>query len=228
MVDTKDIKFNMIENPEVMTPEEWKFFHKCEQIFKGLLKDLKKQNRLKSIAEMPSNSYKIIETSQRFSEAYNMIIPIFSGKGTMEKFVEHNRIFNINERDLPYLFASQLIGTMITSSESFRNNLLTILKMEDGFYDTMGLGTLLHRLEEVSPIYGKQLNDEIDSNLRNALVHGTFWVNGNHVYYCKDMKLINPKMIPLHKLMIEMKNANILNVCLFNLMVINATKGFFK
>jgi len=222
------VSVDKIENPESMTPEEWKYFRKCEQILRLLLDDLKQQNRLKRLVEMPLNSPKIIETSQRFGEAYNMIVPIFREKGIMDKFVKHNKIFGFNEKDLPYLFASQLVGTMITSTELIRNNLLTILKMKDGFSDVMGLGALLRRLEEVSPIYGKQLNDEIDSNLRNALAHGTFWIDGNHIYYCEDMRLINPKIIPLHKLMIRMKNANILSVCLFNLIIISAKQGFFR
>ena len=177
---------------------------------------------------MPVNSYNVIDTSQRLNEAYNMVIPIFKNINSMNDFINNNIKFGINEKDLPYLFASLLIGTMINSSESFRNNLLTILKLEDGFYEKMGLGTLLSQLELKSPVHGKKLNDEIDSKLRNALVHGTYWIDGNHIMYCEDMKLENPKTKPLHELMIDMKNANIMNTCLFNLMVTYAAKGFFN
>jgi len=218
-----------LANPEDMTDEEWDQWNKYRRIFSGLLDDLKRNNKLKSPDEMPRNFLKLIETTNRFARAYNMMQTIFEERGKSERFVEHNRDeFGITAEDLPYLYVSQIIAVLITNAELFRNTMLEILKMEDGFFERMGLGALLYELSEVSVRYGTELRDEIETVLRNAMVHGTFWIDGIFVYYCEDMTLENPRTIRLDKLMNEVKRYNIIARCFIWLIGEKASEGFFE
>jgi hypothetical protein len=217
-----------IANPEDMTKEEWELWHRYKCIFSSLLEDLKRDNMLKHSNKMPKNFLKLIEDGKKFNKSYNMMQRIFDEKGKSKRFVEHNKDeFGITEEDLPYLFVSQAISSLITNAEFFKNTMITILRMEKGFHDKMTVGALLSSLAKLYPKQGTTIKNEIDTDLRNALVHGTFWIDGKDVLYCKDMKLENPKSIGLDELLIKVKDHNIIAQCFLWLIGEKASKGFF-
>ena len=218
-----------ISNLEDMTPKEWKLWGCYESIFSGLLDDLKRNNLLKHPSTMPKNFIKLIETTNKFAITYNMVQFIFDEKGRSKRFVDQNKDeFKITEEGLVYLLVSQVITCLITNAELFRNAMLLILTMGDKFNERMGLGTLLRELIKVSPKHGTDIKNEIDTDLRNAMVHGTFWVDGLNIHYCTDMTLTNPKIIRLDKLIFEeVKCFNIIARCFIWLIGEKASKGFF-
>lgn len=216
-----------IANPEIMTPEEWKLYQDYTKLFQNLIKDLKEKNYLKHIREIPENHPNILETFQRFTKGYNMMIDTFYGEGKMKSFVERNKDFGVTEKEMPNLFVSQVIAFLIISSESFRNNLLAIIRWKEPFRKKMGLGELLTEIRNISPNYGKQVKDLLDTKLRNALVHGTFWIDGDTILYCNDMRLIKPSKIKLFNLLQVVKKTNVINTALFAVMVNYGQQGFF-
>lgn len=213
------MSFRAIANPEDMSPNEWNFFERCNILFSGLIEDLKDGGLLKTLEELPENQPKITETYAKINEGYNMFLDIFEESAQLLKFIKHNAVFGFTEEKLPYLLASVVIGEFIIINEMFRNLMLTILKLEDPFSEKMTLNQLLIELEKVSTYYGKEIKKLFLTKLRNALVHLTFWIDGNKLYFCDDMKLENPSNILISKLIMEVKKTAIMNTSLFVLIV---------
>jgi len=217
-----------IENLEDITQEEWELLHRYKIVLSDLLDDLKSKGKLKSLCKMPTNFPKLIETNRKFNRTYNMMLKIFDEKGKSKRFVENNKDeFGITEEDLPYLFISQVLSCFIFNMEFLRITMLEILK-RDKFKETIPFRTLISKLSKISPEYGKKLEDEIDINLRNAVAHGTFWIDSRNLYYCDNMRLEKPISIELSKLLIEVKRHNIIAQCFLCLVTEKLKKTFYS
>ena len=79
----------------------------------------------------------------------------------------------------------------------------------------MTLGQFLKRLKEVSGTKGKMLAKEIDVNLRNAIAHGLFWMDGVDTVYYEDVTLKSQKRIRLDNLW-NTRKQSIITQCLIN------------
>ena len=199
-----------------------------QPLFEGLLEDIKKNGYLKSSGNLPSKCTNLMVTTDKMGASYNMLQSIFEERGRSANFIEHNKIFNVTAEGLVYLLVSQSISNVLNNAEMLRNTLLEIIKTNGIFTDRMGLGTLLRKLDELSPNYGGKIRVEVDTDIRNALAHRTYWVDGRDVVYCTDMSLENEKRIDLGELWMEGKKMNILYQNLLKLIADKSQKGFFK
>lgn len=77
--------------------------------------------------------------------------------------------------------------------------------------DKETLGMLLDKLSRLS-VYGKKLRAEINNDLRNSIVHGRYWVDGNMMYYAKDPAFLDIRRMKLGDFIIkEAKRHNLIS-----------------
>ncbi len=217
--------YKAVDNPEYMTDKEWVFFERCELLVSGLIKELHKDGFLKNLKDLPKNQPNTIDTYSRFKKAYNMFVGVFKEPEQIKKFIESNNEFGFDQKNLPYLFVSVVLGHYIIHTEMFRNLILTILKFEEPFRPVMTLNQLFNEIEKTSTYFGSEIKKLFMGKLRNSLVHLTFWIDGDDLYYCDDMKLENPLKINIYEILIEVKKIAILNTCLFATMVNYGVSG---
>lgn len=217
-----------VANPWSMGEDDWKYWDQMQPLFEGLLEDIKRKGYLKSSGDLPSKFTNLMVTTDKMGASYNMLQSIFDEKGRSTNFVKHNKYFNVTAEGLVYLLVSQSISNVLNNAEMLRNTFLEIIKTNGRFTDKMGLGALLRELEELSPNFGGKVREEVDTDIRNALAHRTYWVDGRDVIYCTDMSLENEKRIDLVGLWMEGKNLNILYQNLIKLIADKSQKGFFK
>lgn len=219
---------NDVANPWSMGKDDWKYWDQIQPLFEGLMDDIKKKGYLKSPGDLHSKFTNLIVTTNKMATSYNMLQSIFEEKGRSAKFIKHNKCFNVTEEGLVYLLVSQSISNVLNNAEMLRNTLLEIIKTNGRFNDKMGLGYLLRKLDELSPNFGNKIRIEVDTNIRNALAHRTYWIDGVDVVYCTDMSLENEKRIDLWGLWMEGKKLNILYQNLIKLIADKSQRGFFK
>jgi hypothetical protein len=161
----------------------------------------------------------IMKNSNRLFAAYNMLFRVFEKKGMSRKFAEHNKPFRFYEQGLAYLFLSESIATVLRTAELFRNCFLYVLKTtrkrsENGFWSNMTLGQLLIQLDKITEGKSYNITEKLDVELRNALAHGLFWMDGSVLVYCKDVTLKNPKKIIVSELWIKTAEQSKIAQCL--------------
>jgi len=217
--------FSSISNPEIMNEEDRILYQNCIDLFSDLLIDLNHKNYLKKMKNIPANHSFILDMFMRFTKAYNMMLDALYPQQKMEDFINKNKGSGFTAKDIPDLFVSQVISSLILSSEGFKNNILAIIQWKKPFSKRMGLGTLLKALKKVSPKYGTEVKKLLDSQIRNSLVHGTFWLDDDSIFYCDDIRLIKPREIKIFDLLMLVKKTHIVNTALFTVMVDYAVKG---
>jgi hypothetical protein len=161
----------------------------------------------------------IMKNSNKLFAAYNMLFNVFEKRDMSKKFAEHNKSFGFYEDGLAYLFLSESIATVLRTAELFRNCFLFVLKTskkrsKDGFWSKMTLGDLLRQLDKVTQKKSCYLTEKMDVQLRNALAHGLFWVEGSVLVYCKDITLRKPKEIIVPELWIKAREQSKIAQCL--------------
>ncbi len=92
----------------------------------------------------------------------------------------------------------------------------------------MSLVPFLDRIKEISPKYGRLIEDELDIQLRNSFAHGTYRIDRQAFYYYSNVgELENPTPIALSDLWIKMKNHNLIYLCLVQLVSEKMRKASF-
>ena len=163
----------------------------------------------------------VMKDSNKLFAAYNMLFHVFEKKGRSTKFAEHNKPFGFHEDGVAYLFLSESIATVVRSAEFFRNCFLYVLKTTkrrsvNGFWSNMTLGSLLKQLDKVTQKKSRSLTEKIDIQLRNALTHGLFWLEGSVLVYCSDITLRRQKEIIVPELWIKTREQSKIVQCLIN------------
>lgn len=161
----------------------------------------------------------IMKNSNKLFAAYNMLFKVFEKRGMSKKFTEHNKPFGFDEDGVAYLFLSESIATVLRTAELFKNCFLYVLKTtkkrsKNGFWSKMTLGDLLSQLDKVTERKSRYLTEKIDVQLRNALAHGLFWMEGSVLVYCRDITLGKPKDIIVSKLWIKAREQSKIAQCL--------------
>jgi len=156
-----------------------------------------------------------MKTSDKLSDVYNMLFKIFEERGRSKKFAEYNKSYGFTEDRLAHLFLSEIISTFLRTTELFRNCFLITLKARKGFSSRMTLGQLLSQLEKVAP-KSKVITKKIDVNLRNALAHGLFWLEGVVLNYYEDIKLEKERSIRIDHLWNKVHEHSKITQCLIN------------
>jgi hypothetical protein len=152
-----------------------------------------------------------------------MLFRVFVERGNSKRFVGHNKKeFNFDEDNTAYLFLSESISTLLRSAELFKNCFLFILKAnrrrsDDGFWSNMTLGQLIGQLNEVTDGKARLLTVDIDTELRNALTHCLFWLEGSILVYYEDATLRKRKEVIVSELWIKGRKCSLIAQCLINL-----------
>lgn len=98
----------------------------------------------------------------------------------------------------------------------------------------MTLNPFMRGIKRYSPRNGRLIENELDIDLRNSFAHGLFRIEIRDrteprlLYYKSLAELENPAQIPLSKLMIKMKNHNLIYHCLVHLVSEKLKEGFFR
>ncbi len=92
----------------------------------------------------------------------------------------------------------------------------------------MTLGELLTTIRKISPSIGEELNNLIDTDLRNHLAHGTFWFEGGVLFHAENSYLEKVREISLGKLMIENMIMNIVMDALVHTLKQKEEHGYFE
>lgn len=161
----------------------------------------------------------IMKNSNKLFAAYNMLFNVFEKRGMSKKFAEHNKPFGFDEDGVAYLFLSESIATVLRTAELFKNCFLYVLKTtkkrsKNGFWSKMTLGALLSQLDKVTERKSRYLTEKIDVQLRNALAHGLFWMEGSVLVYCRDITLGKPKDIIVSEVWIKAREQSKIAQCL--------------
>lgn len=217
----------ILESGSKLTNEEEQYCKQIKQIMIDLLNELKTKNYLKTANEIPENSTNMFLTHRSLQKAYNMFLNIFYERGKSKKFIEQTKEFGLTEEDFPYLWLSELISVYVRSQEAIKNYIKIVIKFREPFTINAGIGSLLNSLEHVSLELGKKLSDELNSPLRNSLVHGTYWQEGENVFYCTDINLINPRKTNLTLIINDIRKFGIIEVCIFETLLEKLKEGFF-
>jgi hypothetical protein len=189
----------------------WEVFDILQK--KGYLRDTLRENaeRTKFIS--------IMKDSDRLSAAYNMLFHVFATKGLSRTFAEHNVQFGFDEDGVAYLFLSESISTVVRTSELFKNAFLYVLRTtrkhsKDGFWSDMTLGQLSKSLDLSTNGLSLFLTDKMNIELRNALAHGLFWLEGSILIYCDDITLQKQSEIAVSELWIKTRQQSLILQCL--------------
>jgi len=191
-----------------------------DEIFDALSRENYLRDTLRGNVER-TKFLNIMKNSNKLFAAYNMLFRVFEKRGRSREFVKHNKPFGFYEDGLAYLFLSESIATVLRTSELFRNCFLFVLKTtkkrsKDGFWSNMTLGELLTQLDKVTQKKSCSLTQKIDVQLRNALTHGLFWMEGSVLVYCHDITLRNPNEIIVSDLWTNAREQSKIVQCLIN------------
>lgn len=191
-------------------PKDKEYIGKYKTLFYNLLNDLYEQDMLRlKFTEDDRKAELIILTMRNFSCAFNLYDAAYTGeKG--EEYIRANEKFELRDETLANIWVIQLIMTIITQVELFKTLFLIYLQKKNGIRARMTLGELLGKLRELSPTYGAELSSYINNNLRNALVHGYYWIRDYKLHYAEDSSLQDPKVMELHEFLKEARKHNLL------------------
>jgi len=175
--------------------------------------DLRGEQRIKFLS--------IMKNADRLSASFNMLFQVFAKPKNSSRFVEHNEQFGFYEDGLAYLFLSESIATVLRTAELFKNSFLFVLKTaknrsKDAFWSNMTLGQLLGQLDKITQGKTQLFAQWIDINLRNALTHGLFWLEGTVLVYCSDITLREQKRIIVSDLWIRARKQSVVTQCLIS------------
>jgi hypothetical protein len=165
----------------------------------------------------------IMKDLNRLFSAYNMLFNVFGKKGNSTRFAQHNKEeFGFDEDNVAYLFLSESISMFLRSAELFKNCFLFILKTnkqrsKDGFWSRMTLGALIKQLDKATSGKSASLTVNLDVNLRNALAHCLFWLEGSVLVYYEDVTLQERKEIMISELWARGRKHSLIAQCLINL-----------
>lgn len=181
-----------------------------------IFEDLKKQGILRLSLRDGYERTKfvnIMKTSDKLNDVYNMLFRIFEERGRSRKFAEHNNRFGFTEDRLAYLFLSEVLSTFLRTTEQFRNCFLFTLKSRKGFTSRMGLGQLFKQLIKVA-LRSKAISKKMDVDLRNALAHGMFWMEGIMLNYYEDIRMKKKRSIRMDHLWGKVREHSRFTQCL--------------
>jgi len=111
----------------------------------------------------------------------------------------------------------------------FKTSLLFFLEEEEGITKKMTLGQLLRQIKEISPSIGTRLERMIDTKLRNALAHGTFWfMESGRVFLATNSYLEEVEEITLTEFWIEVRKMSIIGIAFIDTLHQKIKEGYFK
>lgn len=121
-----------------------------------------------------------------------------------------------------------MLGNLLICYESLiKLPLLFFLDEKCGITKKMALGKLLEKLQAISPSFVKEINSMIDKNLRNAIAHGTLWLEKDGLHYATTSYLEEEKVQSFKELQIEMRRISIIGKAFVHVIRQKAESGYF-
>lgn len=215
----------MHNQSDLKTEEERKISQDASSLFGRLLDDLKTRNMLRQTApEEKRRLLSIFENTWISQGAFNEMTKRYEPKN-FDDFVLKT---GLTKETLVYSFFNQILGNLLICYESLiKLPLLFFLDEKWGITKKMTLGKLLEKLQAISPSFVKEINSMIDKNLRNAIAHGTYWLEKDGLHFSEDSYLEGEKTMPLNELRNEMRKASIIGGAFVHVIRQKAESGYF-
>lgn len=218
----------MHNQSDLKTEEERKISQDASSLLGMLLDDLKTRNMLrKTTSDERRRLLYILDNAGRFQDAFNVMTKQYGKDG----FAEFKRKTELPEEILIYSFLSQVFSTLLICYETpIKLPLVFFLDEKSGITKRMALGTVLKRLEHISPIsssFVSGLNAMINKDLRNAISHGTFWIEQDGLHYAQNGYLEGEKIQSFKELQTEMRRVSIVGKAFVHVIRQKAGSAYF-
>jgi len=208
--------------------EEKKLWDEAITIYDELLDELKSKNMIRLIT-LPMDRIRLRAiwiNSDEIGKAYNDLLKIFTSAKTAKEFSEKS---GLSETTVVHTFLTNLVGLTLIQYESvFKTSLLFFLEEDNGIRRKSTLTELLNKIEKICPTAGLKLKNLIDTDLRNSLAHGTFWIENKTIVLADTSYLENTKRLSLTEFMKESKRVNVIAHALVYVLGKKINEGFFK
>jgi hypothetical protein len=208
--------------------QEEKLWDEAIIIYDELLDELKSKNMIRFMT-LPMDRKRlsgIWTNSSEIGKAYNDLLKIFSSTKTAKEFSEKS---GLSETTVVQIFLTNLVGLTLIQYESvFKASLLFFLEEDNGIRRKSTLTELLNKIEKICPATGLKLKNLIDTDLRNSLAHGTFWIEDKTIVLADTSYLENTEKLSLTEFMIESKKVNVIAHALIYTLTKKINEGFFK
>jgi len=208
--------------------EEKKLWDEAITIYDELLDELKSKNMIRLIT-LPMDRIRLRAiwiNSDEIGKAYNDLLKIFTSAKTANEFSEKS---GLSETTVVHTFLTNLVGLTLIQYESvFKTSLLFFLEEDNGIRRKSTLTELLNKIEKICPTAGPKLKNLIDTDLRNSLAHGTFWIENKTIVLADTSYLENTKRLSLTEFMIESKRVNVIAHALVYVLDKKINEEFFK
>lgn len=122
----------------------------------------------------------------------------------------------LTKLDFMKLYVDMIIYLLIIDYGLLENVLLSFVQQKKRYNNVTISGEetltkLLQALEKIIPNNG--LKSLVNTNLRNALTHFWYWVEGEHFCYCDNPWFSNPVKLEPFELLTEFQKLNLLTKC---------------
>jgi hypothetical protein len=121
-----------------------------------------------------------------------------------------------------------VLSVFVESTELLTKNLLILMNLKKPFRPKITFGEFIWLLCEECPKFGPALAHELDLRLRNAVVHGIYWMDWRNnastgsiedidIYYSDELGKA-PRVEPLSVVVPRVRKHNLLGMCLAELL----------
>lgn len=214
-----------------LTVVEKDIFNNAKKIFEKLLDDFRIRGLLRKgpPQDQRERLAKMWKQSYHLGIAYNTIVNLFKNKENIDSFVNRNKEYGFTKKVMAASYYNQIIGMFIIDIETvLRTSLLFFLKEKKGIKKRMEIGRLIYTIKKITPKIGNQLDEIVDSNLRNTLAHGGILFESiDEVYLMQNAHLENPEKISLVNFMIRVKKQNIVAHAFIEALMEKVRSGYF-
>lgn len=219
-----DIWSDKAWNPNAFGEKEKQLYVEVEPLIRALLDELKQDGKVE-IMTLPAEIEQLRSVIERYhvsSTVHNFIIDLYKDKEIPPKFLSVNKSFGLNDEILTGIYLEVALFGHIVNVELFK--LLILFHLKDVERD---VSKFSQTMKEHAPTGWSNLKPYLDSAFRNAIGHCTFSVRGKKVVIYGDAKLVPTEEMELDQFMIRLKRANVIFICLFNVLAELKRQGWF-
>lgn len=157
----------------------------------------------------------LVTTSNAPIQLWNSFNNVF--KGSSQEMKENvDKLAKVGFKTNPYHFLTVMCHSYQVTSERLKMHLVTIIDFDAlGLKnpDSKPLGPLLHKLKQEFP--KNKFIDYLDTNIRNAVTHYTYYFDQGQLHLCNGYFDPNPTTMSLAEFMMESKKLIDLTESLF-------------
>ncbi len=218
-----------IGNPEAITPREKVIFDCWTLNFYFLLEDLKSKQLFITLKTDELNEFlRLSEFNDKLSLAFNACNNIFEPQlnpTNRSRFFDAGKAIGIAETDWAYIYMSLQLFSILRSTELLRLGLLLITDKKNPVWV---IETVIANLVKKNVRFSKELQKEINFDLRNAIGHAKYRMERDSdnqpilIYLKGDRKA---RRLDLPQLMITAKKHNMLAIALIRALAYAARLG---